>query len=310
MEITVTTSQEAKEAAADILYQSGANGLVIEDSVPAVLEADVEDYADIPEESFPSEEVHLIAYLPIDESLAVKIDSIRQSVAALADFDLDPGKAEVALQEVEDADWGTAWKAYYQPIELGRNLLIKPTWEDVPATERLVLELDPGMAFGTGTHPTTIMCLELIESMVHGGERVFDVGCGSGILSIAAAKLGAASVQALDYDPLAVKVAVENVAQNGVEGRVSVCQSNLLQQATGQADLIVANIIARIIVQLVPDLAAHLLPGGTFIASGIIEEKLPAVLDSLAEYGFVVESERHSGDWVALVARQSSNSSM
>ncbi len=307
MEITVTTSQEAKEAAADILYQSGANGLVIEDSVPAVLAADVEDYADVPEENFPSEEVHLIAYLPIDESLAVKIDSIRQSVAALADFDLDPGKAEVALQEVEDADWGTAWKAYYQPIELGQNLLIKPTWEDVAPTGRLVLELDPGMAFGTGTHPTTIMCLELLESLVQGGERVIDVGCGSGILSIAAAKLGAAGVQALDYDPLAVKVAGENVEQNGVQDRVVVCQSNLLERASGQAELIVANIIARIIVQLVPDLARHLLPGGTFIASGIIEEKLPAVLQALQEHGFLVEEERHSGDWVALVARQVSN---
>lgn len=304
MEITVTTSQEAKEAAADILYQSGANGLVIEDSVPTVLEADVEDYSEVPEESFPLEEVRLIAYFPMDEQLAVKIDSIRLSVAALADFDLDPGKAEVTLLEVEDADWGSAWKAYYKPILLGKNLLIKPTWEDVSVEGRVVLELDPGMAFGTGTHPTTVMCLEILETVIKGGERVIDVGCGSGILSIAAAKLGAKSVQALDYDPMAVKVTAENLAQNHVDDLVIARQSNLLQAAYGQADVIVANIIARIIVELVPSIPMHLTPSGTFIASGIIEEKLPAVLAALDKHGFVVEDDRRDGDWVALTCKR------
>lgn len=304
MEITVTTSQDAKEAAADILYQSGANGLVIEDSAPAVLEADVEDYSEVPEDDFPLEEVRLIAYLPIDEQLAVKVDSIRQSVAALADFDLDPGKAEVTLQEVEDADWGTAWKAYYRPIPVGRNLLIKPTWEEIAPDGRVVLELDPGMAFGTGTHPTTVMCLETLEQVLVGGERVIDVGCGSGILSIAAAKLGASSVQALDYDPMAVQVTTENVAQNQVSQQVTVRQSNLLQAAEGQADVIVANIIARIIVELVPAVQDSLADGGTFIASGIIEEKLPAVLAALEQHGFAVLTDRRSGDWVALTCKK------
>lgn len=304
MEITVTTSQEAKEAVADFLYQSGANGLVIEDSVPAVLEADVEDYSEVPEESFPLEEVRLIAYLPMDEQLATKIDSIRLSVAILADFDLDPGKGEVTLAEVEDADWGTAWKAYYKPIPLGKNLLIKPTWEDVPAEGRVVLELDPGMAFGTGTHPTTVMCLEILETVLKGGETVMDVGCGSGILSIAAAKLGAKSVQAFDYDPMAVRVTKENLVQNQVDGLVTARQSDLLQAACGQADVIVANIIARIIVLLVPSILRHLAPGGIFIASGIIAEKLPAVLAALDEHGFVVEEDRRDGDWVALTCKR------
>jgi ribosomal protein L11 methyltransferase len=304
MEITVTTSQEAKEAAADILYQSGANGLVIEDSLPAFLAADVEDYADLPEESFPLEEVRLVAYLPVDESLAVKIDSIRQSVAALADFDLDPGPAEIALQEVEDTDWGSAWKAFYKPIRLGKNLLIKPTWEDVTTDGRVVLELDPGMAFGTGTHPTTVMCLEILESLIRGGEQVIDVGCGSGILSIACAKLGAAQVQALDYDPMAIKVTTENLALNGVHDRVIARESNLLSEAAGKADLIVANIIARVIVDLIPEVEAHLQPDGTFVASGIIEEKLPAVLQALDDHGYVVIEDRRSGDWVALTCKR------
>ncbi len=304
MEIAVTTSQEAKEAAADILYQSGADGLVIEDAIPAVLEADVEDYSDLPEDNFPLEEVRLVAYLPIDQSLPEKIDSIRQSVAALADFDLDPSPAEITLQEVEDADWGSAWKAFYRPIQLGRNLLIKPTWEEVAPDGRLVLELDPGMAFGTGTHPTTVMCLEILESLIRGGEQVIDVGCGSGILSIAAAKLGAAEVQSLDYDPMAIKVAAENVALNGVEDRVSARESNLLSAAWGKADLIVANIIARVIIDLIPSLTAHLKPAGVFIASGIIEEKLPPVLQILDAHGYTVSEERRSGDWVALTCKR------
>lgn len=304
MEITVTTSQEAKEAAADILYQQGVNGLVIEDSYPIALEADVEDYTPLPETEFPLEEVRLIAYLPLDEQLASKVDSIRQLVAALADYDLDPGRAEVSLSEVEDEDWATAWKAYYKPIPVGEKLLIKPSWEDIEPTDRLVIELDPGMAFGTGTHATTTMCLEILERLIKGGERVIDVGCGSGILSIAAALLGASQVQALDYDPVAVKVARENITTSGVGAIVSVAQSDLLQAASGKAHIIVANIIARIIIQLIPQLGAFLAPGGLFIASGIIGERLDAVLASLAAHDFEVVEEMNEDDWYALVCRK------
>lgn len=304
MEITVTTSQEAKEAAADILYQQGVNGLVIEDSYPIALEADVEDYTPLPETEFPLEEVRLIAYLPLDEQLASKVDSIRQLVATLADYDLDPGRAEVSLSEVEDEDWATAWKAYYKPIPVGEKLLIKPSWEDIEPTDRLVIELDPGMAFGTGTHATTTMCLEILERLIKGGERVIDVGCGSGILSIAAALLGASQVQALDYDPVAVKVARENITTSGVGAIVSVAQSDLLQAASGKAHIIVANIIARIIIQLIPQLDAFLAPGGLFIASGIIGERLDAVLASLAAHDFEVVEEMNEDDWYALVCRK------
>lgn len=304
MEITVTTSQDAKEAAADILYQQGVNGLVIEDSYPVALDADVEDYTPLPEKDFPLEEVRLIAYLPMDEQLASKLDSIRQLVAALADFDIDCGRAEVTLSEVEDEDWGTAWKAYYKPIAVGNKLLIKPSWEEIEPTDRLVIELDPGMAFGTGTHATTTMCLEVLERAIKGGERVIDVGCGSGILSIAAAHLGARAVEALDYDPIAVKVARENVVINGVEDKVSVAESNLLQAASGPADIIVANIIARIIVQLVPELSSFLAPDGLFIASGIIGDRLDLVLAALEEYNLQVVERICEGEWCALTCRK------
>ncbi|NLW17405.1 MAG: 50S ribosomal protein L11 methyltransferase [Firmicutes bacterium] len=304
MEITVTTSQEAKEAAADILYQQGVNGLVIEDSYPVALAADVEDYTPLPETEFPLEEVRLIAYLPVDEELASKVESIRQLVAALADYDLDPGRAEVTLSEVQEEDWANAWKDYYKPIPVGEKLLIKPSWEEIAPTDRLVIELHPAMAFGTGSHATTTMCLEILEREIKGGERVIDVGCGSGILSIAAARLGASQVEALDYDPVAVKVARENVSINEVADKVRVAQSDLLQAASAPADIIVANIIARIIIQLIPQIDSFLAPGGLFIASGIIGERLDAVLAALAAHDFVVVEQKHENDWYALVCHK------
>jgi ribosomal protein L11 methyltransferase len=304
MEVKVTTSQEAKEAVADLLYQLGADGLVIEDSFPATLAEDVEDYSDVPEESFPLEEVRVIAYLPIDESLPNKIDTLRLKVAALPDYGLDPGKGEVTLLEVEDSDWGTAWKAYYRPIAVGQRLLIKPTWEEAEADGRLVIELDPGMAFGTGTHPTTTMCLEALEGVIRGGETVFDVGCGSGILSIAAARLGAGQVLALDKDPNAVKVARENIRQNNVADLVSVRQSDLLEQAAGEADIIVANIIARIIVTLIPQVVSVLRPQGYFIAAGIIADRLPEVTEQLDAYGLRTVARQQEGEWVTLTCQR------
>lgn len=303
MEITVITSQEAREAAADVLYKHGANGLVIEDSMPVTLQDDVEGYADILEEAYPPEEVRLMAYLPVDEQLAKTVESLRQEVAALGDFGLDPGRAEVKLMEVEDDDWATAWKAYYKPIPVGQRLMIKPTWEEVsPQEERIIIELDPGMAFGTGTHQTTTMCMEALESIMQGGESVIDVGCGSGILSIVAAKLGARSVQGLDYDQVAVDVTTRNVELNHVQSLVSVKKSNLLQAAEGKVDIIVANIIARIIIDMIPSLDAHLLPGGQFLASGIIRDRSDDIKQALSEHGFAVEREMHDGEWVTLLA--------
>lgn len=306
MEITVITSQEAKEAAADILYQQGITGLVVEDCYPVALAADVEDYAPLPEQDFPAEEVRLIAYLPLDELLAGKVESIRQLVAALADFALDPGRAEVVLSEIANEDWATAWRKFYKPLNVGKKLLIKPSWETIEPTDRLVIELDPGMAFGTGTHATTTMCLEALENIIVGGEQVIDVGCGSGILAIAAARLGANRVEALDYDEMAVRVASENVVTSGVADRVTVYQSDLLQAASGPADIIVANIIARIIVQLIPDLHLYLKQNGLFIASGIITERLGDVHAALEEHGFEVIAEQNEGEWYALTCRKRS----
>lgn len=304
MEITVITSHEAKEAATEVLYRAGAAGVVVEDSISPLLADDLEDYLPYDQALLPLSEVRLTAYLPHDENVISTVESIRAEVAALFEFGLDAGKAEVAALEVEDEEWATSWKQYYKPIPVGDRLLVKPSWETAEPSfrDRLVIELDPGMAFGTGTHETTTMCMEILAEADLSGKRVVDVGSGSGILAIAAARLGALAVEALDYDPMAVKVARENVERNGVVGVVNVQQSDLLGAVEGQYDVIVANIIARIIIAALPSVAEHLKPGGLFIASGIIREKADQVAHELADRGFLVMERREAGEWVAFVA--------
>lgn len=304
MEITVITSHEAKEAATEVLYRAGAAGVVVEDSISPLLADDLEDYLPYDQALLPLSEVRLTAYLPHDENVISTVESIRAEVAALFEFGLDAGKAEVAALEVEDEEWATSWKQYYKPIPVGDRLLVKPSWETAEPSfrDRLVIELDPGMAFGTGTHETTTMCMEILAEADLSGKRVVDVGSGSGILAIAAARLGALAVEALDYDPMAVKVARENVERNGVVGVVNVQQSDLLGAVEGQYDVIVANIIARIIIAALPSVAEHLKPGGLFIASGIIREKADRVAHELADRGFLVMERREAGEWVAFVA--------
>jgi len=303
MEITVVTSQEAKEAVADIFYRAGANGVVVEDASPPLLAEDVEDYSLVTLPDIPLEEVRVTAYLPLTEAAAAQIEGIRLGVCALVDFGLDPGRAEVLVAEIAEENWANAWKEHYQPIVVGPRLVIKPSWDAYMAEPgQAVVELDPGMAFGTGNHATTMMCLAYLHGLELAGKRVLDVGCGSGILSLAAAKLGCAEVLALDYDPLAVRVARENVRLNNLEHHVEVRESNLLARAEAQFDVIIANIIARVIIELLPSLGAFLAPGGVFLASGIIKDKLDAVLLHLETHGFSVQQSFTEGEWVGLVA--------
>ncbi len=229
---------------------------------------------------------------------------------------------EPRVRFLAETDWAEAWKAGYGVLHIGRRLVVRPTWRDDygPRPDDLLIELDPGMAFGSGLHPTTRLCLEALEDTVRPGQVVLDVGTGSGILSIAAARLGAARVLALDTDPLAVQIARENVALNRVEDVVqvevgTVQISNSKSQITNQqspisnlqslpSHLIVANILAENIMELAPALAAHLLPEGVLIASGIIADRAEAVVSSLRANGASLVERRDDGDWVALVARR------
>ncbi|GBF33167.1 ribosomal protein L11 methyltransferase [Desulfocucumis palustris] len=303
LEIAVSTTPEGVETVAEILNELGTGGVVIED--PAVLynlalEKGPEEVAVEPGEllpGFPS----VKGYFPLQAEVGEKIEKLRNALAGL-NLKRPP---EITTREVQETDWANQWKKYYHTTEVGQRFVIKPSWEEFTAAPgKLLLEMDPGMAFGCGTHPSTVLCLLLLEELVRGGEMVYDVGTGSGILAVAAAKLGAARVLAVDTDGVAVKVARENIELNGVDRVVKVVQGNLLDSVKEPADIIIANIVADVIMELAPAAVSLLKPGGIFISSGIYLGREKEVQSALAALGFAVLDRRREGDWTALTARK------
>nr|MBO2472097.1 50S ribosomal protein L11 methyltransferase [Bacillota bacterium] len=285
-QVDVHTSPEAEEAVSQILLDAGAHGVVIR-SGPAgpVVSAYWSDPA-------PDLAEHIAA-----------------RVRALADAGLDPGPARVETALVADEDWAQSWKKYYHPLRIGRRLLVKPAWIDAADDDRLLIQLDPGMAFGTGYHPTTVLCLEALEEVVRPGHVVVDVGTGSGILGIAAARLGAAAVIAVDTELEAVEAAAANAARNGVAGVMAVRRGSVdaARELLGdrRADVVVVNILAKVIDELAEDLLGLLKPGGVLVASGIIEHASAPLQERLRSVGFAVEEERARGEWRCLIGRRS-----
>lgn len=305
-EISIQTTHEATEAVANIFHDLGASGVIIEDPVliNAYRSSGTWDYCDLPEPA-DIEIVTVKAYLPVDDQLDDKLGLFEQKVNELEQHNLNKGCGLINWVEVQDEDWASAWKDYFHPVKVSEHIVIKPSWEDYfPAVDDIVIELDPGMAFGTGTHHTTVLCIRLLDELVKTGDIVFDVGTGSGILAVAAAKLGAASVHAIDLDPVAVRVAQENVSMNHVQHTVVTAEGDLLTGVSGQADIIVANIIADVIIQILQDLPARLKDDGAFIASGIIIERLSDVTAAMLDHKFIIEKVVEEGGWAAIVARK------
>ena len=201
---------------------------------------------------------------------------------------------------VEQEDWQNAWRKYYHPMDIGKRLAVVPSWQDYP-TGRIALRLDPGLAFGTGGHETTSLCLEALDELVAGGERVLDIGTGSGILAIAALKLGAAAAEGVDIDPVAVRTACENAALNGVADRFTGLEGDLSDKASGRYDIITANIVANAIIALAPAVPALLAAGGRFIASGIIDSRADEVTAALTAAGLAPAVRREKRGWVCFV---------
>lgn len=306
-EISIHTTEEAIEPISNILHEAGASGVVIEDPKDLEREWDTsfgEVYALNPAD-YPTEGIMLKAYLPVNSSLTDSVDQIKENINSLLVHDIDIGLNQITLTEVNEDDWANAWKKYYKPVRISEKITIVPSWEEYnPSEQELIIELDPGMAFGTGTHPTTTLCIQAIEKYMTEGDHVIDVGTGSGVLSIAAAKLGAESVDAYDLDDVAVQSAIANVQLNHVEDTVTVKQNNLLDHVTGQADLIVGNLLADIILKFTDDAAKVLKNNGLFITSGIIKQKEQEVKESLIENGFTIEETLYMKDWVAIVAKK------
>lgn len=304
-EISIQTSHEATEAVAEIFYELGASGVLIEDPelVNDYIRSDAWDYTDIPlaEET---DTVTVKAWLPEDSSLPGRMEQLRLRMDEMGQY-LDKGTGSIACSEIQDEDWANNWKAYFHPEKIGERIVVKPSWEEyTPNDDEIVIELDPGMAFGTGTHATTSMCVNYLEEYVQPGMQVFDVGTGSGILAIASAKLGAAHVQAADYDSVAVKVAKENIAENHEEEKISIFQSDLLKNMTGKADLIIANIIADIIIRMFNDVDAYLNENGAILTSGIIADRIKDVIEAAEKAGFAVDKMSEKAGWAAIVFRR------
>lgn len=302
-EVTISTATQGAEIISDILMRLGAAG------------TQILDRADLPDPSKPTANWELMDQSVIDampedvqvkawfdeESLNKIIGSLREQLSFLQGQNL--GTLEISLQGVKEEDWAENWKQYYKPFRLGRHMVVKPTWEpwDTQADD-LVIEIDPGMAFGTGTHETTAMCVGLIEKYYQGGS-LLDVGTGSGILAIAAARMGAKDIVAVDIDPDAVRVAKENVAHNGLADVIDVRKGDLLQGLNRSFDFAVANILAPVICLLAAPLKGHLTPGARFLCSGVIDEAEADVTKALLDAGYTIDEIQHKGDWVAYACR-------
>ena len=210
---------------------------------------------------------------------------------------------------MSEEDWANNWKAYYKPLEIGERLVVRPSWEAIGDTDRVVLSLDPGMAFGTGTHQTTRLCLEFLERLVKNGDEMLDLGCGSGILSIAGLLLGASHAIAVDIDPIVETIAAENAAMNGIKDEYRIMTGDILSDdgikreiSKQRYDIVTANIVASVIIKLAPQIPALLKDDGVFIASGIILERLDEVKNAFANNGLKVLEVKKLDEWSALTA--------
>ena len=307
-ELSILTTHEAVDAVTNILHEAGASGVVIEDSKELDKER-IDKFGEIyalNPEDFPKTGVVVKAYLSASSFLAETVEEIKLAIANLINFDINIGENVLTMCEVDEEDWSTAWKQYYHPVKISERFTIVPTWEDYKpvSTDELIIELDPGMAFGTGTHPTTVMCLQALEKVVQEGNTVIDVGTGSGVLSIGAAMLGAKRVHALDLDEVAVTAARENVELNKMDHIVEVFHGNLLDTVKEPADVVVANILAEIIMSFTDDAYSIVKPGGIYATSGIIGAKKDEVKQALEKSGFIIEEVLMMEDWVAIISRR------
>lgn len=306
-EITIKTTTEAVEAITNILYEQNVGGVSIEDPKDFKFQKKNEyDWDFVEEEIFNSgyDGVIIKTYITEERDVTEDVNLIKEKIQGLKEFGIDIGEAIVELSQVDEEDWANEWKNYYKPTKVGKNVVVKPTWEEYEEQSGdLIIELDPGMAFGTGTHETTTMCIQQLENYVKKDSKVFDIGCGSGILAIAAAKLGAKEVVAVDLDEVAVKVSKENIELNKVEDKVTALHGNLTEVIKDKADIVVANIIADIIKILAKDVSNFMKEDAVFISSGIIHAKVDEVKESLIKNGFEIVEVQTLGEWNAIVSK-------
>lgn len=297
LEVSLPVENELAEAVAEVLSRYVANGVVIENDMT---------YTDAEDIGTPLGTARVYGYIPIDPHLEEKRQLIEQALWHLGRIAPLP---EPSFREIPDQDWMAAWKEHYKPVPIGERLLILPAWLENPYPERLPVRIDPSMAFGTGMHPSTQLSLELIEKYLQPAKPMIDIGCGSGILSIAGLHLGASRAIAVDTDLVAVRSTGENAARNGVLDRLEAGQGSVEEIQDGkfsqaQAPLVVANILAPVIIKLLGRGLNWLVgEGGVLILAGILDEQAERVIAAAAEQNMAFVEQRQMGDWVALAFR-------
>lgn len=306
-QVSISVTREAVEATANLFCEAGArNGVEIDDPLllKELKEHTTWELCDLPMPE-ETEIVTVSAYYPEDEELSGRLSAIKEGLSGIEKRIGSFQVGQLRFRKVSEKDWANEWKQYFHTTKIGSQIVIKPDWESyTPTAEEKVIELDPGMAFGTGTHATTRMCIERLEELVTPNIDVYDVGTGSGILAMTAALMGARSIHAIDIDGKAVEVAKENIAKNHLSNRITVKKGNLLDDADEKADLIVANIIANIIIMLLPDAFKKLRQGGLFLASGVIKERLCDVEKAARQNGFTVLDVKNRAGWTAITMRK------
>ena len=289
-EITITTSYEAYESVSNFLLELGANGVLIND-----------EYSQTPTND-ASSSVTLVTHFPTDDLVGTRIAKINTFLEELQAVGLEIKPAQIEIKSIKDEKWAESWKAAFPPKQIGRRFIVSPRWNKItPSSEQIIIWLDPGMAFGTGYHPTTQLALCLLEEVISGGEEVADIGTGSGILAIAAAKLGANKIIATDIDKTVLPIAQGNTRINSVEGKIEVVRGNAFESLSGRYDVIVVNILTKIILPIIPDCPHYLNANGSLIFSGISEEEMPKIESAAKFNGFHIIKTLTKENWVGVL---------
>ncbi len=321
IEVKVYTTTKGIDPVCGVFLAAGVEGLVVEDKndfYELMEKKNAYDWDYVDEElaeNLKNTETNITAYLEKNSQGFAQLAQIKEEIQRLATLDACGlfedvvalyGRLQLEVKNVCDEEWKDNWKQYFKPEKITERIVIKPSWEsyEKKADDEIIIELDPGAAFGTGKHPTTTMCIEALEKYIEKEKStVLDVGCGSGILSIAAALLGAKDVFGVDIDPIAVTVSAENVEMNHLSDVISVAEGDLTKGIDYKADIVVANLMADLVKMLSKDVRRHLKPGGYYISSGILEEKKDSVIEAIEECGFEVVEVLLSNEWTAVVAR-------
>jgi ribosomal protein L11 methyltransferase len=307
-EYRIHINKEAEESVSEILINLGSAGVNIVDRADfeTLPEYGFDTLWELNEEKFPSEGVIVNGYFDLEQITPDFEKNLHQKLEQLKEMTLDIEDYTVESNEIADSDWNENWKEFYHSVQVTRYLTIVPEWEDYQnkrPDEQLIV-LDPGLAFGTGTHPTTQLCIQALETILRGDEVILDVGTGSGVLTIASSLLGAKEIYAYDLDEMAVQAAKNNIALNDLATEITVKENNLLKDVTIEADVVVANILAGIVMELIPDAMKVLKPGGFFVSSGIITEQQEQVLGALEAEGFKLVQINQMKDWIVIVAQK------